>query len=245
LTAEPDIKVGDEITLKVNGKKSQWHVVGIVRVVGNFGGVGTVYANYPYYARVTGEVGRATTVQVTTDKHDPEYQIQIQKAMEAQYKQAGIRFGGSITSGLIRQQNELFFNIIVVLLMVMAVLMAAVGGLGLMGTMTLNVLERTREIGVMRAIGASNGSIRRIVLAEGLLIGMLSWALGALLAVPFGQLLSTALGELIFQLPLHYTVSTMGIVVWLVVVLVISLFASILPAQNAARLTVREVLAYE
>ncbi len=243
--AEPDIRVGDEVTFKINGKESQWRVVGVVRVVGNFGGVGTVYANFPYFARLTGQVGRATTIQVVTDKHDASYELGIQKEMEARYKQAGIRIGAGLTNGTIRQQNELFFNILVALLLVMAVLMAAVGGLGLMGTMTLNVLERTREIGVMRAIGASNGSVRQIVLVEGLLIGALSWLIGALLGIPFGQLLSEALGNVIFEMPLHYTVSTNGMLIWLVVVMAISVLASLLPAQNASRLTVREVLAYE
>ncbi len=243
--AETDLQVGNEITLKISGKKSQWRIVGVVRVVGNFGGVGTVYANYPYYAKVTGQVGRATTIQVVTDKHDGAYEEQIQKGLEASYKQAGIRFGGGLTSGLIRQQNELFFNILVALLLVMAVLMAAVGGLGLMGTMTLNVLERTREIGVMRAIGASNGAVRQIVLVEGVLIGALSWLIGALLAIPFGQLLSQALGNMIFAMPLHYVISTNGMLIWLIVVMVIAVLASLLPAHNASRLTVRQVLAYE
>ncbi len=187
----------------------------------------------------------ALAIQVVSDKHDAAYEEQIQKRMEAGYKEAGIRFGGGITSGMIRQQNELFFNILVALLLVMAVLMAAVGGLGLMGTMTLNVLERTREIGVMRAIGASNGSVRQIVLVEGVLIGALSWLIGALLAIPFGQLLSQALGEMIFAMPLHYVISIDGMLIWLIVVMVIAVFASLLPAHNASRLTVRQVLAYE
>lgn len=245
VTAEPDIKVGDDLTLKINGKKSVWHVVGVARVIGNFGGVGTVYANYPYYSRVTGEIGRATSVQVMTDRHDAAFEDQVQKALEARFKQAGIRSASGITSGMIRQQNEVFFNIIIVLLLIMAVLMAMVGGLGLMGTMTLNVLERTREIGVMRAIGASNGAVRQIVVVEGLVIGTLSWLLGALVAAPLGQLLSAALGTLIFQLPLHYVISPDGMIIWLIVVTVISALASVLPAQNASRLTVREVLAYE
>jgi putative ABC transport system permease protein len=131
------------------------------------------------------------------------------------------------------------------MLLIMAILMAAVGGLGLMGTMSLNVLERTREIGVMRAIGASNGAIRGIVMVEGMMIGMISWLIGVLLAIPLGQLLSDALGAIIFQTPLHYTVAPDGVVIWFIVVVVISTLATILPAQNASRLTVREVLAYE
>ena len=165
--------------------------------------------------------------------------------MQAQFKAAGMQTGGGFTSGLIRQSNETAFNIIVGMLLIMAVLMAFVGGLGLMGTMSLNVLERTREIGVMRAVGASNGAIRGIVMVEGMMIGLISFLVGALLAIPLGQLLSDALGAVIFQTPLHYTVASDGIIIWFVVVVVISTLATILPAQNAARLTVREVLAYE
>ncbi len=65
------------------------------------------------------------------------------------------------------------------------------------------------------------------------------------ISIPLGQLLSDALGIVIFQTPLHYTVATDGIVIWFIVVVVISAFATVLPAQNASRLTVREVLAYE
>jgi putative ABC transport system permease protein len=243
---EKDVHVGDTITLKINTRKSEWQVVGIARVVGTFGsGIGPAYANYPYYSILAGEVGRAGTVQVVTDKHDAAYQDQVMKAMESQFKAAGLQTGGGITSGAIRQSNETVFNIIVGMLLTMAVLMAFVGGLGLMGTMSLNVLERTREIGVMRAVGASNGAIRGIVMIEGMMIGLISFIVGVLVAIPLGQLLSDALGAVIFQTPLHYTVATDGIVIWFVVVVVISTLATILPAQNAARLTVREVLAYE
>ncbi|NIV28059.1 MAG: FtsX-like permease family protein, partial [Anaerolineae bacterium] len=73
-------------------------------------------------------------------------------------------------------QNTATTNILVAFLLVMAVLIAMVGGLGLMGTMSMNVLERTREIGVMRAIGASDRAILQLVIVEGMLIGVISWA---------------------------------------------------------------------
>ncbi len=245
--AEPDIKVGDEITLKIQGRKTDWRVVGTVRVIGRFGpGIGNVYVNYPYYARVVGQMGRATSVQVITDHHDPAYQSQIKSMLEETYKQAGLRVtGGGTTSGQLRQANELGFNIIVALLMAMAILMAAVGGLGLMGTMSLNVLERTREIGVMRAIGASNRAVWQIVMAEGIFIGLLSGVIAIVIAIPLGKQLSDAIGDLLFQLPLNYTVSTTGIALWLILVVILSAASSFVPAYHASRLTVREVLAYE
>ena len=76
-------------------------------------------------------------------------------------------------------------------------------------------MERTREIGVMRSIGASNGAILRIVLIEGILIGILSWVFGAMLAFPAGYALSSALGLALFQQPLAFIFSADGVYTWL------------------------------
>ena len=131
------------------------------------------------------------------------------------------------------------------MLLVMAVLLAVVGGLGLMGTMSINVLERTREIGVMRAIGASNGAILRIVMVEGVMIGAVSWLLAFVLALPFSVLLSNLVGQAFVRSALNFSFSLTGALLWLGVVTALAALASCLPAWNASRVTVRDVLAYE
>jgi putative ABC transport system permease protein len=144
-----------------------------------------------------------------------------------------------------RAQAEVLFDSIVALLLVMAVLLALVGGLGLMGTMSINVLERTREIGVLRAIGAPNRDVAQVFILEGIVIGLLSWLAGALLAIPMSQGLNQALGQAMMGVPLSYSYSMPGLWTWLVVVILLSAVSSFIPARNASRLTVREVLAYE
>jgi putative ABC transport system permease protein len=124
-------------------------------------------------------------------------------------------------------------------------LIAVVGGLGMTSTMSINVFERTREIGVMRAIGASNGAILRLVVVEGMIIGVISWIFGTVLAVPIAIALDYVVGISILQSPLKYVFSLDGFLIWLALVIVISGLACTLPARNAVRLTVREVLAYE
>jgi putative ABC transport system permease protein len=117
--------------------------------------------------------------------------------------------------------------------------------MGLTGTMGMNVLERTREIGITRAIGADDRAVMRTVIAEGIVIGLLSFVLAIVLSVPFTYGLSTIVSLAIFQTPINVVFTYMGYAIWLGLVLVLSTFASILPARNAARLTIREVLAYE
>ena len=85
----------------------------------------------------------------------------------------------------------------------MSLLMIVVGGLGLASTMRLAVLERTREIGVLRAIGARHGSILAMIQTEGLVIAVLSWALAVPLSVPMSVALGIAFGRVMFNVPVR------------------------------------------
>ena len=248
LKEEPDIKIGDDITLKIEGRKQTWRVVGLVQ------GVMTgriAYANQPYFAQAIRFVGRSGGVQIVAQsppdasKHDLTFQTDLSKRIKAYFDARGLQVSATETTASLRDNIEYQFNVIVIFLAIMAVLIAMVGGLGLMGTMSINVLERTREIGVMRAVGASDGSIVKIFIVEGVFIGVLSWLIGAVLAFPIGKLLSNAVGVAFTEAPLSYTFSVNGTLLWLAVVLVLAAAASILPAWNASRLSVREILAYE
>ena len=111
--------------------------------------------------------------------------------------------------------------------------------------MSLNVLERTREIGVMRAVGASTSAVRRLFLTEGVLIGLISAIISLPLSVPgsigFGNILGAALANR----PLPYAPTLEGPVAWFIIITFISASASLLPAQRASQISVREALAYE
>ena len=242
LKEEPTIKLGDTITLQMEGRKMEWQVVGIVQGVLT-GGIG--YTNQDFLARELRFVGRSGWSLVQTDRHDPAYQREIARQLKDHFNAAGMRVTNASAIAETREIVQSQFNIIVVLLAVMAVLIALVGGLGLMGTMSINVLERTREIGVMRAVGASDGSVLRIVLVEGILVGIISWLIGGLLGYPMGQLLSNIVGTSLLESPLSYRFAVNGAIGWLAAVIVIASFASFLPAWNASRLSVRQILAYE
>ena len=93
--------------------------------------------------------------------------------------------------------------------------------------------------------GASEGAVLRLFLVEGVLIGLISWGIGAVLSIPISKTLSDALGMVFLSRPLSYAVSLEGVILWLIIVLVLAAVASLLPAWRASRLAVREVLAYE
>lgn len=239
---QPDLALGDDVTLEINGRNLTWQIVGIVPTAANGP---TVYVNYPYYARTTRAVGQATTVKVITAQHDAAYQASMAAQLTDHLENAGIHLSGSRTTEGIRESNQYGFNIIVGFLLLMAILLATVGSLGLTTTMSINILERIREIGVLRAIGASDNAVRLIVLTEGITIGLLSWLFGSVIAIPLSQLLSRTVGMALLGIPLNYSYALNWTFIWLGLVILLAAVASLGPARSASKLTIREVLAYE
>ena len=241
--ARPDVKIGDEILVRINEKDHPFIVVGVFRLASN---VPSPYAfvNNEYLTQRIGGLGKVTSQRVVTESHDAAFQTNILKVLQDRFGEEHIRVTLQTGSEAIAQSQRMT-DILIYLLLFMAVLIAAVGGLGLTGTMSMNVLERTREIGVLRSIGAESGTIFQMVTTEGILVGLMSWGLSIPLAIPLTHWLDNNLGIRLMTLPLFYTLSTEGIFVWLVIVLILSTFASMAPARNAIRLTVRDVLAYE
>ncbi len=239
----PDLKAGDTINLKINGRDELWQVVGLFKFVDREGVIG--YAPFEYVSKVNDLANQSSSYRVVTDLHDRTYQdakaIQLDKYFRDLGYKVRIAQAGRATLDTATES----IDILVVFLLIMAILTAIVGSMGLAGTMGMNVLERTREIGIMRAIGADDRAVMRTVIAEGVVIGMISFGLAIILSIPFTYLLSTIISLAIFQSPITTVFTITGYAIWLTLVLVLSALASILPARNAASLTIREVLAYE
>ena len=245
LSDEPNLGLGKEITLKINDEETTWLIVGLNEVFQPPIAPKIVYVNRPQYWRLMGNTARANNVRILTEKHDAETHAQAALAMEERLGAANFEISSTRTATEDRDVLTERFNIITIILMIMAFLLATVGAMGLMGTMSINVLERTREIGVMRAIGASTHSILQIFVAEGVAIGAISWVGALILSQPMSRLMSRTVGMTFAQLPLSYTFDFLAPVWWLIIVLTVSALASLIPARNAANLTVRDTLAYE
>jgi len=240
--AEPDMRVGTDVVLDINGRKATWHVIGIAPTDSRGS---TVYVSRDDYAYAARTPGAGNLVQVRADRHDAAAQDALAARLYQHFDELGFKVGGTQTTQVIQAENRLLFTVVVAFLILMALLLAAVGGLGLATTMSINMMERVREVGVLRAIGASNASVRQIVLTEGVAMAAISWLIGTALSLLLAPVLSRALGLALIKIPLTYHYSVAGAVAWFVILLVIAVAASLGPARNAVRLTVREVLAYE
>ena len=244
---EAGLAVGDTVTLKIGvDNESDWLVVGLL-----FDPVVTVSAHVPLIAlgRAEHRLNRANTIWIQTATADSAGIRQLAQELRTVYNDENVRLeAGSVfgkdTSVEIIDGVMVQFAVIFTLLATMSVLIGVVGSLALSGVLSLNVLERRREIGVLRAIGASSAAVGGQFVGEGLILGLLSWLIAWPLSLPVGQLmvngLSSALGS---QLVYQYTPT--GPLIWLGIITVLSVAASGLPARSATRVSVRECLAYE
>jgi putative ABC transport system permease protein len=245
IEVQPEIKAGSQVTIKVGDHKRTFEVAGVVskHLSGS-----RIYMDTESFSRLTGRQNQVDMVRVIAipgKPGKPALQESIARQLEERFKNAGLSTSIAYTQHTYFKNFTDVFNIILIVLMVMAGLLAVVGGLGLTGTMGINILERTREIGVLRAVGAANFTVLQVVVVEGVIVSLLSWVFGALASAPISPALAAVVIYTIFKTDLNFRYSFPGLLIWLAIVLIIGVLSSLAPARRAARLRVREVLDYE
>jgi putative ABC transport system permease protein len=241
IAQEEHLSVGQVLTLNINGKDSDWTVVGFIINLNN--GQRDCFVPFESLAREIGSTGRASTVVVSLQTHNLESETAAINGLRDTFTAAGWTPVDIMGLSKVRAMNKTQFDILVNMLLTMAVLAAVVGSLGLMGTMSINVVERGREIGLMRAIGAATPTVAGIFIGEGLLLGWISWLLAIPFSIPGAYLFNVILSQAI--MPMAFSFSIPGLITWLLIVCVLSTVASLWPAVRATRISVRESLAYE
>ncbi|MFZ5643222.1 MAG: FtsX-like permease family protein [Bacillota bacterium] len=229
----PSVQSGDTIHLSIGGRSTSWLVVGVAESVGHGGGI---FTTEEAFKAATG-VSQPNLLRIVTDNHDEETRAAVATAAERTLTDAGIvvRSSASVSRSAVAGAGHMLPLILVFLGISFAI--GVVGFAGLASTMSTNVLERTREFGVMSAIGAPASTVRRLVVLEGIFIAVVSCVIAAIPA-----LLLTAV--MIGYMPMSglFQISVPGVVIWVVVVVVGAALATLAPAYRASRLTVREAL---
>jgi putative ABC transport system permease protein len=240
LAEESRLRVGSAITLRFKRRLASWHVVGIAREPFL---PPTAYVPQVFIDQRYPEM--RTTICLALEKTDAASMHATKSALETNLEQEGIRTAGSRTKADLRYGRDQHLRVIYVFLVVVSGIIAIVGGLGLATTMSLNVMERRREMGVLRTIGASPSVVMGIIVAEGVVIGVMSWIVAALAAWPLSQAAGNFLAFLIFKSRLDSVFQLQGLWIWLAFSVLSAGTASFLPARSAAKLTIRGALAYE
>jgi len=240
---EYGVEVGDEVAFTILGSESTWRVAGVTLDVDS--SQFEFFVPFDVLANEISAEHLVHFVQLKIEQPGIESEKRIAEMLSDRYEEHGYGTTGywSLSEG--RKQNVDMFGTLTYTLMSMAILAAVVGSIGLMSTMSINVVERLREIGVMRSVGASSPSIVAVFVTEGVLLGLISWLLVVPLSVPSAKLFTDVIGQTVVGFGLDFEYAVGGVAIWLSIVLVLSALASLWPALKATRVSVRETLAYE
>ncbi len=243
--AENKIRLGEMVTLDLGYLgDQQWQVVGLYRTLAVVPVPDTIYAPQAAIFSATPKYNTGRELLVRTRSQDAASTQATIIQLREMFEQHHWEIDETQTIHEDRRFFDNFFAQYIPMLMALAVIMAIVGGIALMGALFISVAERTKEIGVLRAIGAKTPVIMGMLILEGVLQGGISWLVAAPLSFVLGQPLAVLMGKAMFDIALDYQYHLGAMLIWLVTVVVISILASVLPARAATTISVRESLTY-
>ena len=240
LRDEPGLTPDTDVTLTIGGETSTWRVVGVDPTVVR----SLAYTPFTTLKDLHGH-DRVNELVVAIRNTNSATKLDVIMRLRAELERQNMHVASSELLSETRRATEDHLLMVVQFLSVMAWVMIAVGGMGLASTMSLAVLERTREIGVLRAIGARHGAIMLIIQAEGIVIAALAWLVSLPLSAPMSVVLAIAFGKVMFPVPVQPLPNAGAALAWLVLVLVISLLACAWPGSRAMRIPTAATLSYE
>lgn len=232
----PTVKAGQWISLRVEDRPARLRVVGIARELLT---PASGYTTSAAFANATNQAGRTNAIRIVLSERGTADAVAQSVVGALEREQIGVK--SILTEKILGAAQAGHIYILAFALGFIATMMALVGALGLASALSTSVIERTREFGVMRAIGARSVDVLKGVLSEGLFTGLLSWMVAVPLSIPISMGVGNVLASISNQ-PLSLTLSPGAAGLWLGIVMLASAAASLYPARQASRLTVRQTL---
>ena len=234
----PGLRMGATVTLLAGGKRLPVAVTTIIEEIAE----PALYTTPATLTQLLGRPGMAGALRVETQAGQ---QNGVSGVMEETLVSRGAYPVVVMTNAILRQSMLDHMVILLICLSSAAGAVLVVGALGMGTSLSLNIVERWREIGVIRALGGSNGSVFRLLLTEGFVMTGLSVALAGLLSLPLTALVSKVVGAHGLYVTLPSVFRFDALVLWVGVATVITGLTVWLATRRSLQVPVREVLAYE
>jgi len=249
--ARTGLRLGDTLTISNQdnqgnqGNQATLRIIGTVKqAIDHFGGIGAIITSVAAYDGVdAGKDGHAiSVVLVQAQDRSPGAVNRLADDLDGLLNQGQGRARVRLLSAETTRQQQNWF-ILYALLYAVALIVGVAGVLGLANALTASVLERRREIGLLRAMGASGWRVGQVFWSEGLALGGIAWLAGGMIGLPLAYLFVRAFGQ--WVMPVDFVFNPAAFVVMLVAVVVIATMATIAPASRASQIRIADMLRYE
>ncbi len=232
--------------LKILNK--QFEIVGVVKKQGNPFDDNSVWLKKEMLAEIAGVKDEESLITAKTEKgYDPEKvagEIKRKLRKERGEKEGQETFSVQTSSQLLQTFSNIFLVVQAVFVGIAAISLV-VGGIGIMNTMYTSVLERTKEIGIMKAVGARNSDVLLIFLMESGLLGLVGGLIGVLAGMGIGRLVELIAAQAFGSGMIQAAFPWYLIAGALAFSFLVGSFAGLLPAMQAARMRPVDALRYE
>jgi putative ABC transport system permease protein len=225
------------LDIEVSGQIKTLTLIGVVQNIGP----ASIYTN----GLLSSSPGQANGLFLSSKMQSRTELKQLKKRVIQQAEENNIKLSYTSTAWDGAQVVEGHFQIIFSLMLLLTVIIIFIASNGIILTMTTNIIERTRENGVLKAIGASNRELAKMILSEAFLIAFLAWLVACVVTLPLSYGVAYWLGELLIKTPFALTVEPLIFVISLPVMILITSLASLIPMGKIIKLPVREALIYE
>jgi putative ABC transport system permease protein len=231
------LQLGNELELHFRDRRARVRIIGIVDEIG----IPAIYATFPNFEAVTGLGDVSTVLRVKTQNDHPD---SVANALDQALLDAHLAPSLVQTSGEFRKSLEEHFAVVTEVMKMIALAAALVGAISLGASVSLNVLERAREIGVIRALGATPRTVIVIFLGEGGAVALLSAMLSFMMSILFSVALNNKASRELLHVPVPLHLSGAGLFMLSggIIVVMLGVWLSL---WRLLRISVRDALAYE
>jgi len=241
---EKDLRTGSKITIS----NKEFQVVGILESMGNRKEDSSVYITLDAGRKLFDEPETVSMIyaQVTPGSNPSEVAERIEeKLRKTRHEEEGEETFSVLTSEQLVDTFNSMLAVVQAMLVGIAAISLLVGGVGIMNTMYTSVLERTKQIGIMKAIGASNNDILSIFLIESGLLGVVGGGIGVLLGMGLGKITEIVAEQALGTELLKASFSLELVVGALLFSFIIGSVSGVLPAKQAASMKPVDALRYK
>ena len=239
--SEPDYQIGDRLTLQIGGQVQDFIIVGSMR---DFGAT-AIYMSENGYEQFVPTADRLSNIKLVLNFNG--LRKTVYKATELALKEQGILILQSQSKSDLNAIAAGHFAVTLQTFLFIICMLVIVSGFGLAATMNVQTAERTKEIGIMKAMGADRKQITDIVTSESLLISLISWIVSVALGIPLSVLGVYVFGNLVIETPLQFSIVSLmaSYIIWLILTIAVGRSASRSCGKRAANMSVKDSLAFE